>query len=69
MYIDPIVNEVREIRERISEKNNFDIKLFFNDIRNRQVLLGTRLVCPEKKRNLEKSVSDKRGFDGLHHGR
>ncbi len=69
MHNDPIVNEVREIRERISKNINYDIKLFFDDIRNRQVLLGTRLVCHERKSSFEISTSTERGFDGLHPGR
>ena len=30
MHDDPIVNEVRDIRERLSEKHNFEIGAIFN---------------------------------------
>ncbi len=53
MYNDPIVNEIREIRERLSKKHNFEVGAIFNDIRKRQTSLGSRLVCHEKRRSAE----------------
>ena len=69
MYDDPIVNEVREIRERLSKKHKFEVGAIFNDIRKRQALLGSRLVCHEKKRIAEQSVPTDRGSATLHPGR
>lgn len=69
MYDDPIVNEVREIRERLSKKHKFEVGAIFNDIRKRQALLGSRLVCHEKKRSAEQSAPSDRGSAALHPGR
>jgi hypothetical protein len=41
---DPIVAEVRRIREDLSAKFNFDLAAIFADIRARQVSAGDRLV-------------------------
>jgi len=69
MYNDPIVNEIREIRERLSKKHNFEVGAIFDDIRKRQTSLGSRLVCHEKKRSAEQSASPDRGSAALHPGR
>ena len=69
MYDDPIVNEVREIRERLSNKHNFEVGAIFNDIRKRQALLGSRLVQREKKRDVEQPAPPDRGSAALHPGR
>ncbi len=69
MYNDPIVNEVREIRERLSKKYNFEVGAIFDDIRKRQVLLGSRLVRHDKRRGAEQSASPDRGSATLHPGR
>ena len=69
MYNDPIVNEIREIRERLSKKHNFKVGAIFDDIQKRQALLGSRLVCHKKKRNAEQSASPDRGTAALHPGR
>jgi len=69
MYDDPIVNEVREIRERLSKKHNFEVKAIFDDIRKRQALVGSRLVRHRKRINAERSASPDRGSAALHPGR
>lgn len=48
MWEDPIVAEVREIREKLAAKFGFDVKAIFADLRKRQGSLGGRLV-PQKK--------------------
>lgn len=48
MWEDPIVAEVREIREKLSAKFGFDVKAIFADLRQRQGSLGGRLI-PQKK--------------------
>ncbi len=35
IFNDAIVNEVREIRERLSKKHNFEVGAIFDDIRKR----------------------------------
>jgi len=69
MHNDPIVNEVREIRERLSKKYNFEVGAIFDDIRKRQASLGSRLVCRQKRRSAEQSASPDRGSATLHPGR
>jgi hypothetical protein len=49
MWEDPIVKEVREIRERLAAEQGFDLKAIFADIYRRQALLGDRLVSPKKR--------------------
>lgn len=44
MWEDPIVNEVRKLRERLAEKHNFDVGVIFADIQKKQKVLGSRLV-------------------------
>ena len=44
MWEDPIVSEVRRVREQLSAQFNFDPKAIFADLRNRQAGLGDRLV-------------------------
>jgi hypothetical protein len=49
MWEDPIVAEVREIREKLAAKFGFDVKAIFADLRKRQGSLGNRVI-PQKKR-------------------
>jgi hypothetical protein len=48
MWEDPIVAEVRGIREKLAAKFGFDVKAIFADLRKRQGSLGGRLI-PQKK--------------------
>lgn len=41
---DPIVADVRRIREALSAKFDFDLPAIFADIRDRQVNVGDRLI-------------------------
>ncbi len=49
MRDDPIVMETRRIRDELCAKFNYDVKANFTDLRNRQNLLGNRLVRATKK--------------------
>ena len=51
MWEDPIVAEVREVREKLAAKFGFDVKAIFADLRKRQGSLGGRLI-PQKKSNV-----------------
>lgn len=44
MWEDPIVSDVRRVREQLSAQFDFDVKAIFADLRNRQAALGDRLV-------------------------
>lgn len=57
MWEDPIVAEVREIREKLAAKFGFDVKAIFADLRKRQGSLGGKLV-PQKKRTEPTAEND-----------
>ena len=63
MWEDPIVAEVREIREKLAAKFGFDIKAIFADLRKRQGSLGGRLI-PQKNRAEPTAEADR----GRHSG-
>jgi hypothetical protein len=44
MWEDPIVAEVRRVREQLAARFNFDVNAIFADIQKRQAALGPRLV-------------------------
>ncbi len=69
MWEDPIVNEVRKIRENLESKFNFDSNLIFKDIRKRQSKLGNRLVNRRKKISVEQFASSDLDSAVLHSGR
>jgi hypothetical protein len=49
MWEDPIVSEVRRIREELSARFDFDVEAIFADLRKKQAKFGTRLVRRESK--------------------
>jgi hypothetical protein len=51
MWEDPIVAEVREIREKLAAKFGFDVKAIFADLRKRQGSLGARLILQKNEQN------------------
>jgi hypothetical protein len=59
MWEDPIVAEVRRIREQLSERFDYDVKAIFADLRKRQAALGPRLVS--RKKRAEPEVDVERG--------
>ena len=63
MWEDPIVAEVRAIREKLAAKFGFDVKAIFADLRKRQGSLGGRLI-PQKKRAEPTAEADR----GRHSG-
>ena len=44
MWDDPIVSDVRRVREQLFAQFQFDIKAIFADLRERQLALGDKLV-------------------------
>ena len=61
MWEDPIVAEVREIREKLAAKFGFDVKAIFADLRKRQGSLGGKLI--PQKRQAEPTAEADRGRD------
>jgi len=56
MYKDPIVEEVRKIREHLALEHDFNVASIFQDLRKRQASLGKKLVRRQKKNLLNKSL-------------
>jgi hypothetical protein len=52
MTKDPIVAEVRRIREELAAKHGFNLKAIFADVRKRQKKSGHKVVSPVRKRKL-----------------
>ncbi len=69
MSEDPIVAEVRQIRERLAEDFGFDLHAIFVDLRKRQSQLGSRLVRRPKRGRAEQAAAPDRDSAGLHPGR
>ena len=62
MWEDPIVSDVRRIREQLSAQFDYDLKAIFADIRNRQAALGERLVRQRKDPKAQPAdTPDRRG--------
>ena len=59
MWEDPIVADVRRIREELSARFNFDVKAIIADLQSRQAAQGERLVSREKRE--EATDADDRG--------
>jgi hypothetical protein len=69
MWEDPIVSEVRCIREELAAQFNFDVGAIFEDMRKRQAPLGSRLIRREKKDKPEQASAPDRNSAPLHPGR
>jgi len=48
MFHDPIVEEVRAIREQLAARFNFDIRKIVEDAQRRQATSGSRIVSFER---------------------
>ena len=69
MSEDPIVAEVRHIRERLAAQFDFDLHVIFADLRERQRLLGSRLVRRPKRGRAEQTAAPNQDSAGFHPGR
>ena len=69
MHEDPIVEEVRKIRERLARGHDFNVASIFQDLRKRQASLGKRLVRRQRKRLTEQIAAPDRDSAPLHPGR
>lgn len=69
MWEDPIVKEVRRIREELSAQFNFDVSAIFADIRKKQTKVGSRLVRRGKEKIGERMAAPDRDSAALHPGR
>ena len=48
MFHDPIVDEVRAVRERLAAQFNFDIRMIIEDAQRRQATTKSRIVSFER---------------------
>jgi hypothetical protein len=66
MWEDPIVANVRRIREELAAEYDFDVHAIFAEMIRRQSLLGERLVKPRKAQQVAQPDRDSAA---LHPGR
>ena len=69
MWEDPIVSEVRRIREELSAQFNHDVRAIFADMRKRQAALGSRLVRRTSMHKAKQPAASDRDSAALHPGR
>jgi hypothetical protein len=69
MWEDPIVNEVRRIREELAEQYNFDVGSIFAEIRKKQAMSGKRLFSRERQVKAEQGAALDRYSAALQSGR
>lgn len=55
MINDPIVNEVRKIRDELAKKFNYDVDVIFSDLREKQKKYGNRIVNLREQRKGEQA--------------
>jgi hypothetical protein len=58
MNDDPIVGAVRQVREQLAAKFNYDVHAIFADMRAREKQIGERLIRHPKKPNRVSHSSD-----------
>ena len=61
MWEDPIVAEVRRVREELSARFNHDVHAVFTDLRKRQIAVGDRLVRRGKQATSNPIIEPKLG--------
>ena len=69
MWEDPIVTEVRKVREQLARQFDFDVHLIFTDLRKRQIQLGSRLVLRQRGAKAEQAAPPGQDSATLHPGR
>jgi hypothetical protein len=65
MNDDPIIAEVRKIREQYARRFNYDLDAICQDLKGRQKRSGRRVVSFPPKRVLEKAPVVREGNDDL----
>jgi hypothetical protein len=56
MWEDPIVNEVRAVRDKLAARFNYDVDAIFDDLQKRQASFGDRLVFPKDRNTAQEDV-------------
>ena len=60
MWEDPIVSEVRQVREKLAARFDFDVSAIFADLRAKQASLGSRLVRLQRRTKAERATAPDR---------
>ena len=69
MWEDPIVSEVRQVREELARQFDFEVGAIFADLRRRQSSLGSRLVRRQRETKIERVAPADRDSAMPHPGR
>jgi len=69
MYDDPIIEEIRQVREQMASKFDFNVHAIFEDLRQRQTSLGARLVNKTKDTGSDGKALSAKQNNNLHPGR
>jgi len=57
MWEDPIVAEVRKIREKLAARFNYDIDALFDYLREREKTSGHPIVSPRRRRKPKRGTT------------
>jgi hypothetical protein len=57
MWNDPIVAEIRSVREQLAAQFGFDVHAIFMDLRSRQATLGDRVIYERRGPETEHSAT------------
>jgi hypothetical protein len=69
MWEDPIVAEIRRVREELASQFDFDVAAIFADLRKKQTAVGARLVRRKPKAGAADTASKAGISSSLHPGR
>jgi len=69
MSEDPIVFEVRQVREQLAKQFNFDVHAIFEDLRKKQLSAGPRLTRRQRPTKTEQAAAPGQDSATLHPGR
>ncbi len=57
MINDPIVNEVRRVRDELAKKFNYDVDAIFSDLREKQKKYSNRIVNLRRQRKSQQTCA------------
>ncbi len=66
MSNDPIVDEVREIREQLAAEHDFDVRRILEHARSHQALDGRRVISLQEFREQRRVASERAGRAAPH---
>jgi len=69
MWEDPIVADVRRVRQELAARFNYRVSAIFADLRSKQARLGLRLVRGKRRQEGEQAAAPDDDSATLHPGR